>query len=230
MSTSSSPALITDPVSALLSLLAASPPNTRIAVAIAGVPGSGKSTLAAQLASRVDSALSAPNTACVLTLDGFHYPKSVLSLGVGGRSPTESFARRGAPWTFDGGAFAAALRAAINGDSNAWPTFDHAIGDPEPNDAAIPAAARLLIVEGLYVLFDEGEWYGVLPSLSAAWFLDTPRFIANDRLALRHMVAWNLTREAADERIALNDGPNGDLVVESCRAATARLLPFSEPF
>jgi pantothenate kinase len=226
IATTSSP-LLHDPVSSLLDLLAITAPNTRIAVGIAGVPGSGKTTFAAQLAARVDTALSAPGTVAVLGLDGFHLSKSRLEKGVDGRSSIECFARRGAPFTFDGEGFAAALNAVLLEGGSTWPDFDHSVGDPEPNAIIIPKKARLLIVEGIYVLFKVGKGWSQIPSLlSASWFLDTPRELANERLTLRHMKAWNFTREAALERIALNDGPNGDLVVESGKYATARVLPF----
>ena len=220
--------LLQDPVSFLLKLLATTPPDTRIAVGLAGVPGSGKTTFAAQLAARVNTALSAPGTACVvLGMDGFHLSKARLEQGVGEHTSIECFLRRGAPFTFDGEGFAAALYNVLH-EGGTWPDFDHAIGDPEPNAITIPSNARLLIVEGIYVLLREGKGWCTLPPLlsAASWFLDTPREIANERLATRHMKAWNLTREAALERIALNDGPNGDIVVESGKFATARVLPF----
>jgi pantothenate kinase len=216
--------LVLDPVAELTSLVSATPIGRRIAVGLAGVPGSGKSVMAAQLAARVNAALGVNNAVCVVGMDGFHLPKSALAQGVAGREPAECFARRGAPFTFDANSFVSSLREVLAGAS-AWPDFDHARGDPEPGAIIIPADTRMLIVEGIYVLLNEEPWCAVRSLLSRRWFLDTPRALADERLAKRHMSAWGIDEESAKARIALNDGPNGDIVVASSESADARVLP-----
>jgi len=84
---------------------------------------------------------------------------------------------------------------------------------------AVPAATRIVIVEGLYLLHDDDGWEQVRGQLDACWYLDTPLPVAMDRLAQRHMQAWGFTREQADERIATNDGLNARLVADSAARA-----------
>lgn len=207
--------------------MAARPGGVRVLFGLAGVPGSGKTTAAAALAAAAAAAAGAPAASvAVLSADGFHLPRSALALGVAGRSAEESFARRGAPWTFDSGALVSALAAvaADEGAAIAWPGFDHAVGDPAPGAILVPPTARLVLLEGLYLLHGGDGWSGVLPLLrGGVLFLDTPPHDAAARLLARHQAAWGISREAAQARIDSNDGPNGELVRGTASRAAALL-------
>ena len=65
------------------------------------------------------------------------------------------------------------------------------------------------------------------PLLRARLFLDEPRAEADARLEARHCAAWGVSPTEARARIALNDGPNGDLVMATRAAAdyTVRIRP-----
>ena len=214
------PPLLADPVSHILALLSSSPSSPRITVALAGVPGSGKSTLAAEIAADLNRIT--PNIAAVLSHDGFHLSRARLSEGIGEHPPAVCFARRGAPFTFDGAGLASRLSRVLYADADEvvpWPSFDHAEKDPRegPEDVVRPEA-RVLILEGIYTLsgtgtFEDADWRGLPPLITLRLFLDTSRDIADARLAARHVAAWGITIEEAKSRIAENDGPNGDLVV-----------------
>ena len=193
-------------------------PSTRMLIGLVGVPGAGKTTLAAQWATHLNAAHGA-GTAVALGMDGFHLTKAHLAQFP---DPVAAFARRGAPWTFDAAGFVAALQTVRQsaGDCAAtWPGFEHAIGDPIADATTIPAATRIVIVEGLYLLHDADGWQDVRGHLDACWYLDTPLPIAMDRLANRHMQAWGFTRQQADARIATNDGLNARLVADSAARA-----------
>jgi pantothenate kinase len=41
------------------------------------------------------------------------------------------------------------------------PSFDHAKQDPIPLDIRVPATARVVILEGNYVLLDQQSWSGI---------------------------------------------------------------------
>lgn len=216
MSTQRSIPLLEQPVQHLLDLLATSAP--RIMIAIAGVPGSGKSTLAARLAAEVN-AHSAPDTVTALGMDGFHLTKAELRQLP---DPAEAFARRGAPWTFDVHALQQRLqelRAAAGHTELTWPGFEHEIGDPVEATYTIPASTRLIIVEGLYLLGQDDGWQAVCELFDERWFLDTPLETSLQRLALRHMQAWGISREAAEHRIATSDRLNALLVQKSAQSA-----------
>jgi pantothenate kinase len=218
---SSMPPLLDQPVQRLVAQLESAAP--RWVIGLAGMPGSGKTTLAARLAAAVN-ARSAPNTLVGLGMDGFHFTKAEL-----GRfpNPDEAFARRGAPWTFDANALQqrlSLLRDAAGRADIQWPGFEHAVGDPVAGAYMVPASTRLVIVEGLYLLHRADGWEAISRLFDERWYLDTPLEIALERLALRHMQAWGMTREAAEHRIATSDGLNAELVRDSARFADWRVV------
>ena len=216
------PILLTDPINHLQTLLAI--PHSRVMIGLVGVPGAGKTTLAAQWVTHLN-AVHGAGTAVALGMDGFHLTKAQLAQF---SDPVAAFARRGAPWTFDAAGFVAALqtvRRAAGVCAATWPGFEHAIGDPIADATTIPAATRIVIVEGLYLLHDDDGWEQVRGHLDACWYLDTPLSVAMDRLAQRHMQAWGFTRQQADERIATNDGLNARLVADSAARADFLITP-----
>jgi pantothenate kinase len=189
---------------------------------LVGVPGSGKSTLASRLAAEVN-ARTRPNTLIALGMDGFHFSKAELSQFP---DPAAAFARRGAPWTFDANALQQRLsqvRAAAGRADLPWPGFEHAMGDPVEGASTVPASTRLVIVEGLYLLHRADGWETISQFFDECWYLDIPLGIAIERLALRHMQAWGVTRAEAEHRIATNDRLNAEIVLDSARYAHWRL-------
>jgi pantothenate kinase len=192
-------------------------------IGLAGVPGSGKTTLASRLAEEVN-ARTAPNSVVALGMDGFHFTRAELSQFP---NPTEAFARRGAPWTFDTNALQQRLhllRAASNRADTPWPGFEHAVGDPLEGAYTVLASTRLVIVEGLYLLHQADRWEAISPLFDERWYLDTPLETAMERLAQRHMRAWGMTRDQAEHRIATSDRLNAELVRDSARFADWRLV------
>jgi pantothenate kinase len=155
-----------------------------------------------------------------------------------------AFRRRGAPFTFDAEAFVEAVkslqscfvtrkedpRLALR-----FPSFDHAIQDPVQDDIYVQSSARVVIVEGNYLLLDERPWneavtlfdekyelelggYGRLLT-PYRWFVDVPPSIAKSRLVVRHLRAGiEKDVEAAAQRVEDNDLQNGIMI-------RSRLIP-----
>ena len=215
------PPLLEQPVQRLVARLESATP--RWMIGLAGMPGSGKSTLASRLAEAVN-ARTAPNTVVALGMDGFHFTKAELRQFP---NAAEAFARRGAPWTFDTTALQQRLnllRAEASRADIPWPGFEHAVGDPVEGASTVLASTRLVIVEGLYLLHHADGWEAISPLFDERWYLDTPLETAMERLALRHMQAWGMTRDQAEHRIATSDGLNAELVRDSARFADWRLV------
>lgn len=220
-----SPPILEQPGQRLLSLLASNE-SRRILIGLAGLPGSGKSTFATQLANEVND-LAGPGTMVALGMDGFHLTRAALRELP---NPEEALARRGAPWTFDPKGLAARLRALRDAAGHSpvtWPDFKHEVRDPEDDVFTIAPATRLVLVEGLYLLHRAGDWNAVTNAFDERWFLDIPLDVAMQRLAERHMAAWNLSRADADARIAANDRLNADVVLQSRSFADWRLPGFA---
>ena len=183
----------------------------RILIALAGLPGSGKSTVAARLANAVN-ARTGTGVMVALGMDGFHLTRLQLACFA---DPVQALKRRGAPWTFDAAALHHHLLALrMREASVSWPGFEHEVSDPVANAVAVSPAARIVLVEGLYLLHDDHGWQHA-HLFDESWFLDVPMEIAMERLVLRHMQANAHSREVAMQRLAVNDRLNAEIVMKS---------------
>lgn len=195
------------PVERILSLLATT--GKRRLLALAGLPGSGKSTLAAHLAAEV-RAIVGSGVFVALGMDGFHYSKTKLAQMA---DPEAALARRGAPWTFDAEALHRRLLMLLEANVDVpWPGFQHEVGDPVEASLLVKPTARIILVEGLYLMHRADGWESIGALFEERWYLDTPFDVAMERLTQRHMKAWGLTREQAVSRIAANDALNAQIV------------------
>lgn len=159
-----------------------------------------------------------------MAMDGFHLTRAELDAMP---DPAHAHARRGAPFTFNAGRFESLvrqLRAPLSPDAPPVlaPTFDHAVKDPVEGDLAVPASARVVIIEGLYLCLDEDVWRDARALFDEMWFVDVDADVARRRLRERHLRAGIVsTLDEGDQRALQNDIPNGlDLV--------ARRLPVDE--
>ncbi|HLJ54220.1 MAG TPA: hypothetical protein VKT77_04220 [Chthonomonadaceae bacterium] len=187
---------------------------TRRIVALAGLPGSGKSTLAARLADEVN-ARTAPGTMVALGMDGFHLTRAELDAMP---DPALAHARRGAPWTFAPDRLRerlAALRSTAGREAVAWPDFQHDVGDPVEGGCIVPSEARIVLVEGIYLLHDGDGWQGIPDQFDERWYLDTPLETSMARVAARHVAKMGLSPEAAAARANANDRLNAEVVARS---------------
>jgi len=174
----------------------------RRVVAVAGPPGSGKSTFA----ERLHAALASRVAAEVLPMDGYHYDDIVLEAR--GHRP-----RKGAPHTFDVDGFGAMLARlrADDGRDVAVPVFDRSIEIARAGARIVPAATRLVIAEGNYLLLDDPDWTRLRRYFDATVFLRVPE----DELTRRLEARWQgYGMDAAGIRTKLedNDLPNARLV------------------
>jgi pantothenate kinase len=175
-------------------------------VAIAGPPASGKSTLATALAERLNEA--EPGLCALLPMDGFHYDDEVL-IPRGWRS------RKGAPYTFDVGGYATALRRlrANDEDSVAVPRFDRSIEIARAGAIVIERHVRLIITEGNYLLLDVEPWATLRPSFDQTVLVttDTATIEARNR---QRWVDSDMDERDIRAKLDSNDMPNARLVVE----------------
>lgn len=198
----------------------------RLVLGLVGAPGSGKTTLAASLVAAADAAAGEAGAGVALSMDGFHCTRAELAARP---DAAAALARRGSPWTFDAESLAARITAVREGGDavTSWPSFDHAVGDPVSDAITVPPLplARVVIVEGLYLLHDAHGWAAVGAALRgcAVYFLDTPPELARERLCARHCAAWGISRDAALARIATNDALNADTVLAT-RSRAAGLV------
>ncbi|WP_043671755.1 nucleoside/nucleotide kinase family protein [Clavibacter michiganensis] len=193
----------------------------RAILAIAGSPGAGKTTLARALVARVDG-IAGAGTAAYVPMDGFHLANATLDrLG--------RHDRKGAIDTFDGwGVLALVRRIRAETKHTVYaPSFDRAVDEGVAGAIAIEASARLVVVEGNYLLVDEDPWAQLRAELDEAWFCATPGDARFSRLVDRHTAggrdldaaaAW--AREVDGANAILIEGTRGraDLVVDGTAA------------
>jgi pantothenate kinase len=180
-------------------------------VAIAGAPGSGKSTFVERLGDALNH--HTPGIACVVAMDGFHLDDRVLEAR-GQR------ARKGAPYTFDVDGLKVILGRlrADDGTDIAVPVFDRSIEIARAAAAIVPASARLVLVEGNYLLLDAPEWSALHRYFDATVMLDVPREVLVERLVARWQ-GYGLDEATIHAKLTENDLPNVDLVLTQSVAA-----------
>lgn len=184
-----------------LRALAAAP--TRSIVALAGPPGAGKSHV-------TEALMTALPDAALLPMDGFHLDDGLLRA-------RGDLARKGAPWTFDLGGFAAMLDrlAADDGRDVLVPVFDRRLEISRGAAREVPASARLILAEGNYLLLDRPGWRDLARHFALTVMLEVPRPVLRARLTAR----WRgLPPDQAQAKLEANDLPNMDLVLQASRA------------
>lgn len=184
--------------------------GARVLIGIVGAPGAGKSTLAEELVAELGE------RAALVPMDGFHYSQHVL--GLLGRAD-----RKGAPDTFDAEGLAALLARIRTATGPVYaPTFDRSIEEPIAAGTVVPADADIVVVEGNYLLLDDGPWASLRALLDEAWFIRIPQDERMRRLVERH-VRFGRTREAAEAWANDVDEPNARLIEASAGRADVTL-------
>jgi pantothenate kinase len=189
----------------------------RVLVAIAGSPGSGKTTLARRVVAAID-AVREPGFAAYLPMDGFHLANATLdALG--------RHDRKGAIDTFDAHGFVALLRRVANetGHTMYAPAFERTVDEPVAGAIAIPPSARIVVVEGNYLLVDDEPWRGIRGLVAEAWFVETPEDVRFARLVDRHVRHGRSPADAAAWATTV-DGANSRLI-EPTQARAALIVP-----
>lgn len=182
--------------------------GSRRLLGLTGPPGAGKSTFAAALVAALGA--RRPDAAAAVPMDGWHLRQAELA-----RRGLVS--RKGAPETFDVEGFVALLGRIRSGEGLLAPAFDRAADDVVDDAVEVPAGTPLVVVEGNYLLLDEGAWAGVRPLLDEVWFLDVADEVLRERLVSRHVDGGRGAGEAA-AFVAGSDEVN----VATVRAARAR--------
>ncbi|CCF57320.1 hypothetical protein KAFR_0C03280 [Kazachstania africana CBS 2517] len=152
----------------------------------------------------------------IVPMDGFHLTRSCLDKF---QCPEEAHSRRGSPPTFDSNNFSELCRILADSSkieppssmkSGIWekvldtflsdvptisiPGFDHAVKDPTRNALCVDRFTRILILEGLYLLYEKENWQKIYAYMSGTdavifLYLDVDEHIIEERVANRHLAS-----------------------------------------
>lgn len=187
----------------------------RFLVAIAGPPGSGKSTLAELLAG-ILTARGKPSV--VLPMDGFHMDNAVLA-------EKGLLARKGAPETFDVRGFVDIVRAVRSGAEVLVPVFDRSREIAIAAARSIAPRHRIVLIEGNYLLLDEGPWTSLEGLFDLSILIAPPEEALAERLVDRWR-RFGLDTAEITAKVEGNDLPNGRAVLARSRPADLVISGF----
>ncbi|HET6876587.1 MAG TPA: nucleoside/nucleotide kinase family protein [Jatrophihabitans sp.] len=196
-------------------LRAAGPARTRLLIGIAGAPGVGKSTLAEALVAGLAREPWQTSPVAHVPMDGFHLADAALDL-LGLRD------RKGAPETFDAEGYAALLERIAAGEEVWAPAFERELEQPIAQSIPVPAAARIVISEGNYLLLSAPPWPRVRALFDEVWFCELDDDVRRARLIDRH-VRFGKTPEQARAWVLRSDEANAALVAAAADSADLRL-------
>ncbi len=190
----------------ILSLLQSD--TKRALIGIVGKPGSGKSTFTKYLKNKSD-----PKVVSVVPMDGFHLSNNVLA-------QLQRSDRKGAPDTFDINGFISLLERIKERSASSiyYPIFDRSIEESIAGQGVVTSDTRIVIVEGNYLLHDEGGWEKVGGLLDQCWVLDLDEDKRIARLISRH-IAFGKDPEAAKAWAKGSDEENAKLIEKGSHRA-----------
>jgi pantothenate kinase len=163
-------------------------PSRPFLVGLVGIPGSGKST-SAEIVTTLLGGLGdgyGENHAIVMPMDGYHIPLQDLAES---DNAADLIYRRGAPDTFDPAALFEKLNEIAYGDAETvtLPGFDHAKGDPVPNQHTFTRSEnKVVIVEGIYLLHDSDGWEVMKRLFDWTIYIDADVDTCIERLKIRN--------------------------------------------
>lgn len=198
----------------ILAKMKEKPDQRPFMVGLVGMPGSGKSASVFLLANELEQqgvmSMTMPH-------DGYHYTLDYLRSFV---NAEDAIYRRGAPDTFDPSALYRDLdriRNNTNGeDLIKVPGFDHANGDPEPDQHIFDRNHHdVVICEGLYLLHDADGWSNIKDLLDFSIFMDSDVDVCIERVKYRNQCIPGYTIEEIIERAEVVDRHNANLVLHS---------------
>jgi pantothenate kinase len=175
--------------------------SERVLIGIIGKPGAGKSTLSKFLMSKLSKEL-----VTVVPMDGYHLSNKVLR-------DLKRSDRKGSPDTFDVPGFVSLVKRIRSEQTQSiyYPIFDRAIEESIAAQGVVTSATKVVIIEGNYLLHDEGGWEVINDLLDESWMVDVDDDKRISRLISRH-IAFGKDPEAAKAWAKGTDEANAQLI------------------
>jgi pantothenate kinase len=194
----------------------------RVVIGIAGPTGAGKSVMAVLL-KEIARQAGIPFGWESVTIDAYHYPNQFLLSHFSGGEPLKQV--KGRFDTYDVPALVRDLKAFAAGENVSFPVYSRKLHDPVKNSIVVEAKNVLLVVEGLWLLYDQSGWEAIGPLLDFTFFIDSDKAKTQAPVIKRHMTGGRTFEDAARyyERV---DGRNSDLVLTTKHKADKVIAPY----
>lgn len=184
----------------------------RIIVGVAGPAGSGKSVIVA-LFCEIAKQLSLPFRFETIGIDAFHYANEFLLTNYSDGKPLKD--HKGRFDTYDVEKLTESLRRFSSGDAVSFPKYSRKSHNPIENAIIIEKEEPvLLIIEGLWVLYDKDGWEKIGELLDFSIFVETNKETVRHGVLERHVRGGRTTEEAAKYYEA-NEAKNFDLIMKT---------------
>ena len=173
----------------------------RVLIGIIGKPGAGKSTLSKYLMAKLPKEF-----VTVVPMDGYHLSNKVLK-------DLKRADRKGAPDTFDVAGFTSLVKRIRSEQTQNiyYQIFDRAIEESIAAQGVVTSATKVVIIEGNYLLHDDGDWEVLNDLLDESWMVDVDDDKRIARLISRH-IAYGKDPEAAKAWAKGTDEVNAKLI------------------
>jgi pantothenate kinase len=173
----------------------------RVLIGIIGKPGAGKSTLSKFLLAKLPKEF-----VTVVPMDGYHLSNKVLK-------DLKRADRKGAPDTFDVAGFISLVKRIRSEQTQNiyYPIFDRAIEESIAAQGVVTSATKVVIIEGNYLLHDDGGWEVCNDLLDESWMVDVDEDKRISRLISRH-IAYGKEPDAAKAWAKGTDEVNAKLI------------------
>ncbi len=194
----------------------------RVIIGFAGPTGAGKSVVT-NLFKEFARQAHLPFAFEVITIDAYHFPNQYLLSHYSAGQPLKQV--KGRFDTYDVATLVRDLKAFAAGATVAFPEYSRKLHDPVPDRLSVVAPAALLLVEGLWLLADQGGWAEVRPRLDFCYFIESDTERTREAVIRRHMTGGR-TREDAARHYEAVDGRNSDLVRQTRLKADKTIPPY----
>jgi pantothenate kinase len=179
------------------------------------------------LLAAVINAQANTDLACVVGMDGWHYPNAYLDAHFIEREGKHVLLRalKGSPETFDAQAFLRCLMAIRQGGTVRYPVYSRRLHEPIQDGGEVGATHRVVIVEGNYLFLDEAPWDEIYRLFDVRIFLRASLEGIRTGLLERHLRGGKAA-DVVEKHIREVDLPNAQRVLSGSMPASIIVEKF----